>query len=284
MNLRASCLPRGWYPQDKTEIQYFLEPFLNDKCAMLKAFAAIAPHAGWYYSGALAALAVSSLDKEAETVAVLGGHLPSGSPFLFAEEDGAETPFGAMPFDKELLHDFKHELTNAALPFQADSYTDNTVEALLPMVHYFFPKAQLLWARFPANLCAYTAGALLEKSAKALGRNLRVIASTDLTHYGTNYGFFPKGKGIAALDWVKNVNDAAFINAVLSLDKERILSCAELQHASCSAGAVLGTIAFAQAHEKKPALLDYYTSADVGADGESQSLKSFVGYAAFTFT
>jgi len=286
MNLREPCLPRGWYPREKAGIAEFLEPFVKGAFAnashSLSASAAIAPHAGWYYSGIPAAMAVSSLDREAETVAVIGGHLPSGMPILLAEEDGVKTPFGAMKIDEELREEFKKAVSAELNPVRPDRYQDNTVEVLLPMVHYFFPRAELLWLRFPHELSSYKAGELLARSAGKIKKRVAVLASTDLTHYGENYGFSPKGKGKSALEWVKNVNDAAFIDAVLAGDPSRILKHAGEDRAACSAGAVLGVMGFSAFSGKASArLLDYRTSAEIPGDDEIPS--SFVGYTAIAF-
>ena len=274
--MRAPCLPPGWYPRQKAQIEEFLGQYVNRSAG---AHAAIAPHAGWYYSGITAAQAVASLDPRAETVAVLGGHLPSSMPILAASEDGVETPLGTMEIDKELLGEFKKLLSEDIKP---DRYSDNTVEVLLPMVHYFFHNAKLLWLRFPSELSSFEAGKLLDKAASSLKRRLAVLASTDLTHYGANYGFSPKGRGKPALDWVKNVNDAAFIKAVLGGDPSQVLERAEEDHSACSAGAVLGAIGFAAAQAKSAKLIEYKTSADVRGNNEGIP-DSFVGYAAISF-
>jgi AmmeMemoRadiSam system protein B len=162
-----------------------------------------------------------------------------------------------------------------------DSFKDNTVEVLLPMVHYFFPKADLLWLRLPANIASFDAGKIISTAAAKLNRKVNVLASNDLTHYGSNYGFTKQGSGLSALRWVQEVNDAAFIHAVETGDKTGVLRCAERDSASCSAGAVLGVMGFAKAEGLGNArLLEYGTSADLD-DGEVPD--SFVGYAAMVF-
>jgi len=289
MILRESCLPAGWYPRERAKIAQFLSSSVKTAQNSLSAgenasaaLAAVAPHAGWYYSGQTAALALSSLDSEAETIAIIGGHLGGTMPVLFAEEDAAETPLGPIRIDGELREAF-----TGKIKCHPDIYDDNTVEVLIPMVRFFFPKASLLWLRFPANLSSFDSGKILAETASSLGRKLTVIASTDLTHYGRNYGFFPQGSGRSALEWVKNVNDAAFIGAVLDGDPARTLACAEGSKSACSAGAVLGALGFAAARGKRARLLDYRTSADAGGQGEGQDdydvPDSFVGYAALSF-
>ena len=289
MILREPSLRPGWYPKQKELIEEFLTPFMKNGNTEDPAHAVMAPHAGWYYSGLTAAKAVSSLDSTAETVAVIGGHLPRGMPILIADEEGVRTPLGNMEIDTELAGKFTSaefsDQSRKKISHKPDNYQDNTVEVLLPMVHYFFPHAKLLWLRFPADISSFDSGKLLAKAAAALGRRLVVVASTDLTHYGDNYGFCPKGFGKPALDWVKNVNDAAFIKAVLQGDPSIVLKRAEEDQSACSAGAVLGALGFVsnqgkaadKAHDAK--LLEYRTSADVSEDGIPTS---FVGYAAIS--
>jgi len=275
MQIRDYSLPAGWFPRDSGAVSEFLANFPQNSGSCR---AAISPHAGWYYSGALAALGASSLKPNAQTVVVLGGHLGAGYAPLFAMEDAVRTPFGHMEIDAALRQALIKELDGAE-----DRYRDNTIEVLLPMVHYFFPKAALLWLRLGAEMESLEAGKILSDIAAKLNRKIVVLASTDLTHYGQNYGFSPKGGGKAALKWVREVNDANFIKAVESGDGGEVLRLAEREHAACSAGAVLGAMGFAQAEDSgKARLLEYATSADK-EQGESFVPDSFVGYAAFAF-
>ena len=267
-------LPRGWYPEDKAGIEDFLHPFLNraKENPIIGSSAVISPHAGWYFCGALAALAISSLDPKAETIAVIGGHLGGNMPPLAASEEAVRTPLGLMKIDRELLGEFKN-----LNPTESDNYRDNTVEVLLPMVQYFFPSANLVWLRFPASISSFEYGKSLYKAAKILNRKLVIIASADLTHYGINYGFTPKGTGKLALQWVKNINDRALIDAILERDPDLVLKRANEDHSTCSAGPILGALGFANNEKTEAKLLKYGTSADLDTGSSS-----FVGYAAIS--
>jgi MEMO1 family protein len=140
------------------------------------------------------------------------------------------------------------------------------------------PNAHLLWIRLPADMTSFDSGKALAEAAKDLGRKVVVLGSTDLTHYGPNYGYAPKGLGPRALQWVKEVNDRKFIEAVESGDPAAVLERAESDLSSCSAGAVLGALGYASAINAGPArLLEYSTS----ADAVTAIPDSFVGYAAF---
>ena len=276
MILREYSLPAGWYPRDSRGVSDFLSNF--DRPALLSN-AAIAPHAGWYYSGRTAARAVCALEPKVETIVVLGGHLPSGAPPLFAMEDAVRTPFGHMSIDSELRSLLQNEINGAE-----DRFRDNTVEVLLPMVRFYFPNAMLLWLRLPAEIASFEAGKKIFQTAAKLNRKINVLGSTDLTHYGSNYGFSPKGTGITALRWVREVNDANFISAVESGRSDEVLRRAEQDSSACSAGAVLGAMGFAQEAKLGAArLLEYATSAGDVTDDDDEAPDSFVGYAAFAF-
>jgi AmmeMemoRadiSam system protein B len=222
-------------------------------------------------------------------------------PPLFAQEDAAGTPLGTMRIDGELREAL------SGLRAEADRYRDNTVEVLLPMVKYFFPGARLLWLRLPAELSAFDAGKALARAAASLGRKLFVLGSTDLSHYGPNYGFTPQGPGRGALEWVKTVNDRRFIDAVREGDPALVLDRAEGERAACSAGAVLGVMGYAAeirrartaAGDRSEAAptggaasggfgaggecIAYGTSADAGLEETGEPPDSFVGYGAFVW-
>ena len=278
MNLRESSLPAGWYPRNPDEISRFLSGIAQDvvqDAAQGSAHAAIAPHAGWRYSGKIAARAAAAMRGDIETIVVIGGHLSAGYPPLFALEDAVSTPLGAMTINAALRDALFRELGG-----REDRFPDNTVEVLLPMARFFFPDASLLWIRLPAELRSFDAGKAIAAAAKNSGCAAAVLASTDLTHYGSNYGFTPKGTGPEALRWMREVNDRHFIDAVESGDAAAVLERAETDSSSCSAGAVLGAMGFASASGLDTArLLEYGTSADVvGVEAGS-----FVGYAALAF-
>jgi AmmeMemoRadiSam system protein B len=274
MQIREYSLPAGWFPRDIEGVTREIARFLDGYDTSIQSRAAISPHAGWYYSGHIAAIGAASLKQDAETVVVIGGHLPAGSSVLFAMEDAVRTPFGAIPIDTQMRSILIKELDG-----KEDRFRDNTVEVLLPMVHYFFPKSKVLWMRLGADISSFEAGKAISRIAS--GRKINVLGSTDLTHYGLNYGFSPHGSGRESLRWVREVNDAAFIKAVEAGDPDRVLQCASKDASSCSAGAVLAAMGFAEAEKLQGArLLKYATSADLD---DSEVPDSFVGYAAFAF-
>ncbi|MDR2864687.1 MAG: AmmeMemoRadiSam system protein B [Spirochaetaceae bacterium] len=292
MNIRKMRLPSGWYPHNAEDVKTFLKDYSLKAESTTQAV--VSPHAGWFFSGRLAALAISSLRTDVDTVVVAGGHLPPNADILFAQEDGVETPLGIMNIDSAL-----RTLLQQELGAHEDTEPDNTVEVLLPAVHYFFPNAKLLCLRLPPNMSSCEAGKIISRKAAQAGRTLAVIASTDLTHYGKSYGFSPQGEGEAALRWVKEVNDRRFLHALETGNPDEILKSAEQEHSACSAGAVLCALGFSEYETQKHAafeqkedktdsgaakLLGYTTSYDVLLEaGERDFPREFVSYAALEF-
>ncbi|GHV08558.1 hypothetical protein FACS189485_20180 [Spirochaetia bacterium] len=145
-----------------------------------------------------------------------------------------------------------------------------------------------MWLRLPAEESSFEAGKIIAQAALSLGRKAVVLGSTDLTHYGAAYGFSPMGSGRRALQWVREQNDRAFIEAVEKGDPADVLGRAEKDQSACSSGAVLGALGFAQERGAGPArLLAYGTSIDTlheAGDASAKNADSFVGYAAMAMS
>ena len=153
-------------------------------------------------------------------------------------------------------------------------HPDNSTELQLPFARFFFPKARLLSLRLPPSPMAIEVGRALAEFLTTNRIAHVVVASTDLTHYGENYGFQPKGSGSEALDWVRAVNDPAFIGAVESGDSGAILDSARQNRNACSPGAVAALNEIAGAAGKRFKSLGDATSAEMGLSDQ----RNFVGY------
>lgn len=281
MSLRKRALPRGWYPADKKEcqreIESYLEGWSSSPLQLSQGLGGIIPHAGWYFSGKLAARVFHALKlkSQVEVVVLYGGHLSTEDFPRAVMEEACETPFG----DIEIHTDFMKSLVKR-IDVKKESPTsgDNTIEIQLAMVKYFFPKAKLIAIRSPLSLKADALGKEVAEVAKEIGLSILAIGSTDLTHYGPNYGFLTKGIGPASVEWVKNENDKGFIDRALKMDAAGLLKHALENDSACSAGAALSAMATSKAlGAEKGILLDYYTSYDIMPDD------SFVGYAGILY-
>jgi AmmeMemoRadiSam system protein B len=281
MARRQRVLPRGWYPFDKKdckeEIESYLEGWSTSQSQWIEGLGGIVPHAGWYFSGKLAARVFQTLKLKgrAEVIVLYGGHLPSGSIPQVVTEEAWETPFGDIEIHTGLV---KALMKQIDLKKESPTSEDNTVEIQLAMVKYFFPNAKLLALRSPPSLQAKELGETVAEIARTEGISIVAIGSTDLTHYGPNYGFLEKGVGPSAVDWVKKENDKGFIDRALKMDIEGLLKHAEANDSACSAGAAASAVATCKAlGAKQGFLLDYYSSYDIMPD------ESFVGYAGILY-
>jgi len=274
----------GWYPEDPESLERTVSawraaalPAAGSAPAESGALAVVAPHAGWVFSGRLAARAIAAL-APARTVAVIGGHLGAREPPLAAPEDSFETPLGDIAADVELREALKSELSARSLSLRDDDEADNTVEVQLPLVASLFRGSRVLWLRAPNGSAALALGEALHAAASALGRSVSCVGSTDLTHYGPNYGFSPAGRGAEAESWVRERNDKRFLDALLALDGDLALELGERERSACSSGAAAAALSFARsAGASRARLLEYATSLDVRRD------PSFVGYGAVAF-
>ena len=281
MTRRKRNLPRGWYPFDasdcKRDLDSYVEAWSPPSHLAGAGFGGIVPHAGWYFSGKLAARVFYTLKSRGkiETVVLYGGHMGPESPPQIVTEDACETPLGEIEVDADFA---KSLMKKVDLRKESASSGDNTVEIQLAMVKYFFPESKLLAIRSPQSPRAISLGEEVAALARERGVSILAVGSTDLTHYGPNYGFLKKGVGPASVEWVKKENDKGFIDFALKMDAKSLLKHAGENESACSAGAAASAIATCKTlGAEKGTLLDYYTSYDILPDD------SFVGYAGIVY-
>ena len=87
-NIRKRQLPRGWYPFDgkdcRREIESYIEGWSRPGSIPEQGVGGIVPHAGWYFSGKLAARVLCSLKskRKIDLVVLYGGHMGPDEPPL----------------------------------------------------------------------------------------------------------------------------------------------------------------------------------------------------------
>ncbi len=274
MSIRRRFLPAGWYPAGRSEI----EKTILDWNRSIKipipssALAAIAPHAGWYYSGLHAWKAWLSAGTP-DSVVIIGGHLSSGAGFMYYPEYTFETPLIDISADLELVSYLAHE-TKAI----ADTHADNTVEVQLPMLAARFPGVPVACMRAPNDASAALLGEAIAKYSKERGHAIFVIASTDLVHYGQVYDFLPAGPPPAGFTWARKA-DEAIIHAFLALDTNAALKKANADRSACSVGAAIASMTYALRMGSLKAELLAKGSSDETSSGSDAS----VGYCSIAY-
>ncbi len=280
MKIRKAKFAGSWYPRSAAACEKEIETFLADAKGNCPGtggtIGGIVPHAGWVFSGGIACNVIHCIAREpgVDTVAVFGMHLPPGAPNHIMPEGAWETPLGPMHIDEEMCR-----ILMDRFPFNVESFPhDNTIELQLPFLKYFFPKAALVPLGVPPSKKSLEIGRAVAGIAGETGRRIKVLGSTDLTHYGANYGFEPQGRGREAIDWVRYENDRRAVETMLEMDPEALIRESLDNQNACCGGAAATAIAAGKALGSKGAESVAYATSYEKSPGDS-----FVGYAGIVF-
>ena len=283
MKARKAMMAGSWYPGSASgcekEIKSFLKEHGKKPVSDRPLTGGIVPHAGWYYSGSIACNVIHCLKNATppDVFVIFGMHLHADSPAYIMTDGAWETTFGEIKIDTELAGElvkrFQFKIETAE-----DFTHDNTIELQLPFVKYFFEDVNIVPIGVPPAKTSLEIGNAVAEISNRLGRKIKILGYTDLTHYGSNYGFSPKGSGRSALDWVRNDNDRKVIDAMLAMDPDTVISEALANQNACCGGAAATAIAAAKALGSDHAeFLAYSTSYD------KSPATSFVGYVGILF-
>ena len=283
MGIRRADFAGSWYPGSESDCRVNIEEFSDasipcpdDKESVI---GGIVPHAGWYFSGQIACNVIKCLNiKEGpDTCMIFGRHMHTGSDNIIMKEGQWATPIGALEIDTGIAERLTDEF---GFTVETDSRyeQDNTIELQLPFIKYFFPQVKIV----PISLPPKEASLKIAKRAAEISTNMDrrtiVLGSTDLTHYGYNYGFTPKGVGEDAVEWVKNVNDKRVVDLMLEMDATSVIQESLKNHNACCPGAAGAVIEAAKIlGAKKGKKIIYSTSYDIRPNS------SFVGYVGIVF-
>jgi len=280
--VRRADFAGSWYPGDESECRRTIESFSESSRPCPShgdAVGGIVPHAGWVYSGRIACNVIKCLKhhSEPDTCIIFGRHSHPGSGNFILARGNWATPLGDLEIDSELAAKLMEEFTftvETCLRYEPD----NTVELQLPFIKHFFPNTMILPIGVPPETTSLEMAARAAQISSHMGRKTVVLGSTDLTHYGYNYGYMPKGAGENAVEWVKNTNDKRVVDLMLEMDGEGVIQEARKSHSACCCGAAGAAIAAGkQLGAKRAEKIIYSTSYDIRPDS------SFVGYVGVVF-
>ena len=229
----------------------------------------ICPHAGYAYSGPVAANAYYKLaqDGKPDTVVILGpNHTGYGSAIALMNDGFWRTPFGDVEIDGETADQIVSETRLVDTDDSAHRF-EHSIEVQLPFLQYLYDSefkfVPICFLMQDLQSAIEVGKALIEVLAT---KNAVVIASSDLTHYEPQVDAERK--------------DMAALKAVQALDEKLLFSTIEEQNISaCGYGPITALITFAKGMGVKDAkLLSHRTSGDIIND-----YSSVVGYAAVSF-
>lgn len=193
--MRTPSIAGTWYPKTaKTVLKHVGDPEYKRK---KKAAVLIVPHAGYQYSGTVAAKAYAKLNPESyDKVIILAPshHVAMYNSFSVEPEDIVKTPFGNVTFSKE-LHDQLSALPGSQFTPSAHP-VEHAIDIQLPLIKKYLPNCEV-GGMIVGHWDFQTTGDVqkLTDFAKAfreiLNERTLIIISTDFTHYGPNYGYTP---------------------------------------------------------------------------------------------
>jgi len=249
--------------------------------------AGIVPHAGWTFSGSLAALvflAIKQQHEKVHTFVIFGAaHGYFGQSPVVYDRGSWITPLGEVAIDEELADAV---LSAGPVVSDADAHrAEHSIEVQVPFMQYLFPGAKILPIIVPPREQAVALGTSVGNVINEdEHKKIVCIGSTDLTHYGPRYGFTPMGVNADALKWADSVNDKKFIDLALKLEPERLLADAAENCNACGAGAAAAAIAAAkQIGKTEGLLLVHANSNEVMLRQMGTASADSVGYAAIVF-
>lgn len=215
--------------------------------------ALIVPHAGYIYSGKVAASAFSLVQgKDYQTVIILAPshhHRFRGCSIYL--KGGYKTPLGLVPIDE----DAAAKLSKASgFNYIARAHQEeHSIEVQIPFIQKSLPQAKIVPVimGISTKKTIFTLAEALSKVCQ--GEKTLVIASTDLSHY------YPKPRA--------NKTDANTISLIKSININTLLKKLEQgENIMCGGGPVCASLLYAQKQgEAKVKVLHYADSSEAGA-------------------
>ncbi|NLW87553.1 MAG: AmmeMemoRadiSam system protein B [Planctomycetes bacterium] len=248
-------------------------------------YGGIVPHAGWIYSGKLAAAVFKALAQDAMKTVVLLGADHTGSAGIGEVFDSGvwRTPIGEAQVDADLAR----ELIASAgdmLRSNPEAHTDeHSLEVQVPLIQVLVPSAKIVPILVPPIALSVDIGAAIGK-VLAGRQGVKVVASSDMTHHGGARFPAPGGRGEAGEKWSRE-NDRRLIELVEGMNDASIVPETRAHQNACGAGAIAAAIAATrQMGASRGVLLEYTNSFEIVHGiypGEADD--TTVGYAAILF-
>ncbi|WP_407413503.1 AmmeMemoRadiSam system protein B [Methanobrevibacter sp.] len=280
--LRMPAVAGSFYPNNPNTLKKLIEScFLDDvsvgEIPELKSFDGsdypinvMVPHAGYQYSGAIAAHGYCKLVQigfPEVFIIISPNHTGFGSEVSVFNDGEWVTPFGSIQVDDEFADEIISNSDFAKGDFHAHIH-EHSIEVQLPFLQYFSDDFKIV----PITMGSQTyvtandiAKAIFEAGNK-LDKSYAVIASTDLSHFN-NQEKANKVDGFVMED-IAEMNEFKLFEEVV-----------QYNITMCGYGPVMATIIHSKMSGKKECeILAYQTSGDVTGD-----FTSVVGYASGVF-
>jgi AmmeMemoRadiSam system protein B len=250
--------------------------------------AGIVPHAGWFFSGetALAVLGAISAKRTPKTFVIFGAvHTGGVRHSAVFPSGGWQTPLGLAQIDERLAGEILARGTGLVADDPQAHEDEHSIEVQVPLVQHLAPEAKIVPISVLPDEKAAAVGRLVGEVIRSLDADAVCLGSTDLTHYGSPYGFTPMGRGEAGVRWMRQENDRRMLDLMAALDADAVVAEARTHWNACGAGAVAATLAAArQLGAARGHVVQYTTSYDVMRERTGRTdAEAAVGYGGVLF-
>jgi len=263
--IRKPAVAGQFYSSSSLELKNQIGALIDKKAKKLDVLACMLPHAGYMYSGGVAAETVSRINIRDKVILLGPNHTGYGTPFSIMTEGAWQTPLGEIKIDsilaKKILSRSKYlEQDNLAHIYE------HSLEVELPFLQYFkadFEIVPIIVLSDEINALKEVgrdiALAIQESNSK---NSILLVASSDMTHYE------PQDQAAK--------KDKEAIEAILELNADKLMERVQrLNISMCGyAPVVVMLVASKILGAKLAKLIKYQTSGDVTKDQDS-----VVGYA-----
>ena len=280
--LRKPAVAGMFYPDDSEELvktieDCFLHSFGPGKIPDIESFEGndypvnvMVPHAGFQYSGTIAAHSYCELAKNGfpEVFIIIGpNHTGLGSEVSVFNKGEWITPLGNIQVDEEFADTLISFSDFASADFAAHM-REHSIEVQLPFLQYFsndFKIVPVVLGSQTISAANDLAAAIL-KAGEKLGKSYCVIAISDLSHFNTQER--------------ANKVDGFVLEDIENMDEFKLLEeIIQYNITMCGYGPVMTTMILSKMCGKNTSeILAYKTSGDISGD-----LSSVVGYASGIF-
>ena len=230
----------------------------------------VSPHAGYMYSGPVAAHGFFQLasEEKPDVVVILGpAHRGMGAEVSLSKQDKWQTPLGQLELDAETGGSIVAAVQSAQWDDLAHSF-EHSIEVQLPFLQYIYQGGFKIVPIAMLRQSLAVSLELGESIAAALkDRKAIIIASSDFSHYESAQTASRK--------------DNLALEAILNLDARKLIEVVDDNGITmCGPGPVMAMLtACKKMGATKAELLRYATSGDITGDHSS-----VVGYASVAVT
>lgn len=263
--LRKSILAGSWYPEDPDILRNDIERYIQkvpDRELKGDIVGLIVPHAGYMYSGQVAAYAYKLIQGARYDAAIIVGpsHRAAFRAVSIYGEGAFETPLGIVSVNENMATEMKH-LSKIIVDYPPAHAQEHSLEIQLPFLQSVlqeFSIVPLIMGDQSAAICRELASVISEVAKE---RRTLIVASSDLSHFHD----YRRAKELDEIV-LKNIQDDNIEGLLDDLAHGRT--------EACGGGPVVVAMMAARelgAHHSQ--LLKYANSGDVTGDK-----KSVVGY------